>query len=414
MRSGLGALTTRGRTLLAGGITALFCGIALGQVALSRVGLLLLVLPVASAALIGLSRYRLSLARAVEPRQVGAGQSSLVTLEISNAGRALLGTVRLEDQVPWALGSRPRFVLGGLTRRWERRVDYTVRSDVRGRFILGPMTARVTDPFGLVELSRSFQTQAELIVTPTVVHLPMTGLSGAWTGAGDNRPRAFASGSAEDVTVREYRHGDALRRVHWRSSARTGELMVRREEQPWQSRATVLLDNRVSAHRGHGAASSLETAVSMAASIVSHLAERGFTVRLVTADGANAARSDAWHERSSGPDTRRLLEELAVVDGVRRGVLETSWVADTARTGMLIAVLGAVTEHDRAALHRMVHHSESPLAIALDVDAWLGHPAADPAQSLRNLGWRAVAAGPGASLPQLWQDLASAPTRRSS
>ena len=75
--------------------------------------------------------------------------------------------------------------------------------------------------------------------------LPTIPLTGAWTGSGDNRPRAFATGSAEDVTVREYRRGDDLRRVHWRSSARTGELMVRREEQPWQSRATLFLDNRL-------------------------------------------------------------------------------------------------------------------------------------------------------------------------
>lgn len=414
MRSGLAALTTRGRTLLAAGITALICGMALGQVALSRVGLLLVVLPLACAALIGLGRYQLSLVRSVSPRQVTAGQSAEVRLQITNAARTFFGTVRLEDQVPWALGSRPRFVLGGLRRPWEHELAYTVRSDVRGRFVLGPMTARVTDPFGLVELPRAFQTQADLVVTPSVVRLPMTGLSGAWTGAGDNRPRAFASGSAEDVTVREYRHGDALRRVHWRSSARTGELMVRREEQPWQSRATVLLDNRLSAHRGHGAASSLEAAVSIAASIVTHLAERGFTVRLVTADGVSAAKSEAWHERIAGPDTRRLLEELAVIDAVRRSVLETSWVADTARTGMLIAVLGAATEHDRGALARMVHHTEAPLAIALDVDRWLGRPATDPAASLRRLGWRAVEAGPSSSLPQLWQDLATAPTRRRS
>ena len=113
--------------------------------------------------------------------------------------------------------------------------------------------------------------------------LPPIPLGGAWTGSGDNRPRAFAIGSAEDVTVREYRRGDDLRRVHWRSSARIGELMVRREEQPWQSRATLFLDNRLRAHRGQGIASSLEAAVSAAASIAVHLGQRGFTVRLVTA-----------------------------------------------------------------------------------------------------------------------------------
>ena len=129
------------------------------------------------------------------------------------------------------------------------------------------MKVRVSDPFGLVELGRAFHTTVPLTVTPRTVPLTQIPLGGAWTGSGDNRPRAFATGSAEDVTVREYRRGDELRRVHWRSSAKIGELMVRREEQPWQSRATLFFDNRLRAHRGQGIASSLEAAVSAAASI---------------------------------------------------------------------------------------------------------------------------------------------------
>ena len=107
------------------------------------------------------------------------------------------------------------------------------------------MTVRVSDPFGLVELGRVVPDHGPAhgrARAPS--RSPTIPLGGAWTGSGDNRPRAFATGSAEDVTVREYRHGDDLRRVHWRSSARIGELMVRREEQPWQSRATLFLDNR--------------------------------------------------------------------------------------------------------------------------------------------------------------------------
>ena len=124
---------------------------------------------------------------------------------------------------------------------------------VRGRHEIGPLLLRVTDPFGLVEVPRWFRHSDWLTVTPRTVALPPLALGGSRSGVGDNRPRAFASGSAEDVTVREYRRGDDLRRVHWRSSARMGELMVRREEQPWQSRATVYLDNRAAAHRGRGA-----------------------------------------------------------------------------------------------------------------------------------------------------------------
>ena len=234
----------------------------------------------------------------------------------------------LEDHVPYVLGTRPRFVLDGIGHGWRRHATYQVRSDVRGRYEIGPMSVRVSDPFGLVELGRSFRSTASLTVTPRTVPLPPIPLGGAWTGSGDNRPRAFAIGSAEDVTVREYRRGDDLRRVHWRSSARVGELMVRREEQPWQSRATLFVDNRLSAHQGQGIASSLESAVSAAASIAVHLGQRGFTVRLVTSSGDDL--STTWHTRDPelnrsnilGRDSSNdLLSQRPNIIGQQRGRL---------------------------------------------------------------------------------------------
>jgi uncharacterized protein (DUF58 family) len=311
MREGLAGLTARGRAFVAAGTTAVVCAVLLGQDALTRVGVLLVALPLITAYLVGRSRYRLALVRTITPQLVTAGQPAQVQLEITNEGRTPTGVLLLEDHVPYVLGTRPRFVLEGISHGWHRSVSYQVRSDLRGRFEIGPMTVRVADPFGLVELGRAFQTTVSLTVTPRTVALPTIPLTGAWTGSGDNRPRAFATGSAEDVTVREYRRGDDLRRVHWRSSARTGELMVRREEQPWQSRATLFLDNRLEAHRGHGAASSLESAVSAAASIALHLSQRGFMVRLVTADGED--RNTLWHDRASSQNTAPLLEALAVV-----------------------------------------------------------------------------------------------------
>jgi uncharacterized protein (DUF58 family) len=278
---------------------------------------------------------------------------------------------------------------------------------VRGRFMIGPMAVRVSDPFGLVELGRAFQTTAELTVTPRTVPLPVIPLSGAWTGSGDNRPRAFAAGSAEDVTVREYRQGDDLRRVHWRSTARTGELMVRREEQPWQSRATLFIDNRLRAHRGQGVASSLEVAVSIAASIAVHLSQRGFMVRLVTADGEDP--NTAWHDRASTQNTAPLLEALAVVNGVDRPHIQTRWLSESTHTGLLVAVVGSLDNEDRPVFRRMLHHSATPLAVALDVDAWVRHAPGRgevaTATWLNGLGWRAVGSRPADRLAPLWQEL---------
>jgi uncharacterized protein (DUF58 family) len=404
MREALSGLTVRGRAFLAAGLTAIVCAVVLDQSALTRVGVLVLSLPLITAWVVGRNRYRLALVRTVTPQLVAAGQPARVSLTLSNEGRTPNGVLLLEDQVPYVLGTRPRFVVEGIGKGWKQSVNYQVRSDVRGRFEIGPMSVRVTDPFGMVELGRTFRTTVPLTVTPRTVVLPQIPLGGAWTGSGDNRPRAFATGSAEDVTVREYRRGDDLRRVHWRSSARVGELMVRREEQPWQSRATLFLDNRTIAHRGHGIASSLEAAVSAAASIAVHLSHRGFAVRLVTATGEDP--SSVWHLRDTDLNTAPLLEALAVVQQVDRGRLETGWLTEGSHGGLTVAVFGHVEPTDLPVLRRMQHQAGSALAIALDVGAWAGAPSGVGAtQSLGAQGWRAVALGPRDRFDAVWQEL---------
>ncbi|HET7357951.1 MAG TPA: DUF58 domain-containing protein [Nocardioidaceae bacterium] len=407
MREALSALTTRGRAFLAAGGTATVCALLLGQKDLLRVGLLLLLLPVVTALFLGRSRYRLGLVRSVSPAQVAVGQQARVQLELTNDGKMPTGLLLLEDQVPYVLGTRPRFVVDRMGHRWKRTISYGVRSDVRGRYVLGPMTVRLSDPFGMVELDRAFQSTTSLTVTPRVVALPAIPLSGAWTGSGDNRPRAFASGSAEDVTVREYRHGDDLRRVHWHSSAHAGQLMVRREEQPWQSRATLLLDNRRLAHHGSGAASSLEHAVSLAASVAVHLAQRGFQVRLLTAAGEEHA---AWHERSAlAAETGPLLESLAVVGEVSAPHFDLGWLQESGHSGLLVAVLGRVAEHDKPALSRMMHSASNAMAISLAVADWSRSGGEDDLEHgtgwLKAHGWKAVAAGPRDPLPTVWEEL---------
>jgi uncharacterized protein (DUF58 family) len=413
MREALAGLTVRGRAFIAAGAAAIVCAIVLGQPALSRVGVLMLALPLVTAAFIGRSRYRLALVRTVTPQLVAAGQPARVNLSLTNEGRTPSGVLLLEDHVPYVLGTRPRFVLEGIGHGWRRHVTYQVRSDIRGKFDVGPMSVRVSDPFGLVELGRAFRTTVPLVVTPRTVPLSTIPLGGAWTGSGDNRPRAFAIGSAEDVTVREYRRGDDLRRVHWRSSAKVGELMVRREEQPWQSRATLFLDNRVRSHRGQGIASSLEAAVSAAASIAVHLSHRGFTVRLVTAAGEDP--SSAWHFRDADLNTGPLLEALAVVQPLQAAAIDTGWLTEHGSGGLTVAVLGGVEAGDVPVLRRMQHHAGSALAIALDVEAWISSGAAPGGATpvLAQQGWRAVPLRPRDRLETVWQDLGRTHTQSS-
>ena len=146
MREALSGLTVRGRAFLAAGITAVVCAVLLGQPTLTRVGVLVTALPLLTAATLGRSRYRLALVRAVSPQTVTAGQPATVNLTMTNEGRTPSGVLMLEDHVPYVLGTRPRFVLDGIGHGWRRHATYQVRSNVRGRFEIGPMSVRVSDP----------------------------------------------------------------------------------------------------------------------------------------------------------------------------------------------------------------------------------------------------------------------------
>jgi hypothetical protein len=146
--------------------------------------------------------------------------------------------------------------------------------------------------------------------------------------------------------------------------------------------------------------------VSIAASIGVHLIQRGFNVRLVTAAGEDAATQ--WHEHGAlVSETRPLLEALAVLGEAPGHHLDVRWLQDVGNAGLLIGVLGALGEHDRAAFSRMRHSGAGALAVALDVDSWGRgrQPGPDAMSWLASHGWKAVSAGPQDPLPTLWQEL---------
>ncbi|MFG1944559.1 DUF58 domain-containing protein [Nonomuraea sp. NPDC048826] len=407
MRAGLRALTSRGRSFLASGVAALLMAFLLGENDLFRIGLLVAALPLLAALVVARTRYRLSCARRLSPARAEAGGEATVTLRLENVTRLPTGLLLIEDTVPYALGVRARFVLDRVEPRGVREIDYRVRSDLRGRYPIGPLSVRIADPFGLVELARSFTITDTLVVTPKVVPLPHVRLSGEWTGGGDSRTRSVAAAGDDDVAPREYRQGDDLRRVHWRSTARHGELMVRREEQQWQSRGALLLDTRKYAHRGEGPRSSFEVAVSAAASIGVHLSREGLGLRLVTDQGPE-------HLTDTGLSWS-LLDTLAMVRGSSARSLEMGVSALRAGggDGLIVAVLGSLDAEEARELARLRHSGITGVAVLLDVDTWNGQ---EPESSeeyravqtvLAGYGWRIVRLPAGVSIASVWQDAGS-------
>ncbi|MFI9200793.1 DUF58 domain-containing protein [Streptomyces sp. NPDC053048] len=426
---GLGAafagLTTRGRSFLAAGVAAAACSYVLGQEDLLRVGLLLALLPVVCVLVLHRTRHRVTAGRRLTPGRVSASGEARVSLRVENVSRLPTGLLMLQDRVPYVMGPRPRFVLDRMEPGGRREVSYRVRSPQRGRYPLGPLQLRLTDPFGMCELTRGFSAYDTLTVVPRVDPLPPLRPGGQAPGHGDGSLRSLALAGEDDVIPRGYRHGDDLRRVHWRSTARHGELMVRREEQPRRAHCTVLLDTRGIAYEGAGPDSPFEWAVSGAASAAVHLLERGFSVRLLTDTGSSMPGPDgtAGHSGSAHDAAEArglLLDALAVLDHSEGDGLAAAYEAlRGGDEGLLIAFLGELDEHQAAVAARMRPRSGAAVAFVLDPGSWAapaepGRPGAawqdaeERLRVLREAGWTALAVAPGAALADLWR-LAGSP-----
>ena len=413
MKAALRGLTPRGRALLAAGLTAFLLAAMLDQQDIMRVGLLAMVLPVLSAASVARTRFRLASARTIEPARVPAGESATVTVKVENVSHLPTGLLMIEDGVPPTLGPRPRFVIDRLAPLSAQSVTYPVHSSRRGRYPVGPLAVRLADPFGFCRLDRSFKGQRQLLVTPRVEPLPVVPLAGDWTGTGESRARSIASAGDDDVAVRDYRHGDELRRVHWRATAKTGALMVRREEQPWESRATVVLDDRPVAHVGDSAyTGTFERAVEVAASVGLHLSRRGYSVRLMT-EGREVSAPGGGDGSVGGDSTGLLLDALAVAEPDRGSSIHQLVTAVRhGNDGLLVAVLGALTVADADQLVRARHGMGATIAVVLDTASWGDRtsradsgPACD---LLRAAGWAVIRLRQGEKLRNAWSDVAFA------
>ena len=250
-----------------------------------------------------------------------SGETASLTIKLTNVSRLRTGLLLAEDTVPYALGSRPRFIFEGISAGGSRAYTYQLGSDTRGRYTIGPLRVRVADSFGLVSITRAFTSTSVLTITPRIIPLARPPLGGYWLGDSEHGRRSIAASGEDDVAPRAYRTGDSLQRVHWRSTARYGELMVRREEQYWRNTASLFLDTRRSSY----SSSLFELAVTAAASIGVHLAGEGFEARFVTSEG-EVPRQGSFRDA--------LLDTLAVLRPSRTASLEVGIQALGAQGGL--------------------------------------------------------------------------------
>ena len=308
------------------------------------------------------------------PPTVIAGDIFQVRLTVTNDSKRSAPPLRLEDDHP-ALGSEPFFVErsapgASLTASSERTAAR------RGVFEGGSAKIVSGAPFGLLAAKKKLDVPMSLTVLPRWTTLRSFPLRDATASPQEQQHELARVGAgSEFVGLRPYRPGDARRHVHWRSSARRDELVVKEHQEEVMGPVLIAI---AGSDAGEAPDSSFEMMVSAAASIALYAYELGHPLELVAAgpDGP---------QRSSRPSRSGALEFLAgitpidthlgelvqsVLGGSGRGSTAVLIAPNSGRAGTSVAEAMASAERSGA----------RPLAVVADVSGWAGKKGAPLAE----------------------------------
>lgn len=354
-------LTRQGWLVALGTIILAAAGRILGEPELFALALVAGVLVAGAAVAVTTSHLDLEVGRAVHPARVQVGTPTRVELAVRNLRPSRTPVLRLRDPVS---GTRGADLLLAPLDRGERTVAaYRLPTDRRGLVKIGPLQVVVGDPFGLTRVATPAAPALAITVYPHIDPIePLPYTTGHDPLAGARQPNSLGRSGEDFYALRPFVVGDDLRRVHWPSSARHDELLVRQNELPWQGRTTVLLDVRRAAHTGD----SLEVAVSAAASIVAATARRHDLVRLVTSAGTDS-------DFAPGSDhIEAIMEHLAVVPAAPAGSLRRSveMLAKSSTGGSVVVIVAEPSDEDLRAAATLRGRYGSLTIVQVDRSAW--------------------------------------------
>lgn len=397
-------LTDRGKGLAVAAVLLWLISRAFGIAEVAMAAVAALGLLVLAVLFTRTASARLDVRRRIHPHRLFFDATGSVRIDLRNVGRLPTATLQVDDRVPATITDGGRFILSPLFPGRGVAVHYRVAARQRGRFPIGPLHVSLRDPFGVAERTVRHGAIDEITIYPPVWHLPGGLPLGGHHGAGgDAKPLPMAVGD-EFAGVREYVRGDDLRKVHWRTTAHRGKLMVRQDEAPQQPDATVILDTRRDAHSGHGPTSSFELAVACAASVTYHLSSRTYVSRLVTEPTRKPPRAQSWEA---------TLDRLAVIETMTAETLVPLWLQVSQGllgNGVLVSVVPVPEATELRAMVRAGRGFATRLAVLIDV-ATFGRrrgdapDAARTADALRAAGWRVTVLRQGDRLDQRWPEL---------
>jgi uncharacterized protein (DUF58 family) len=395
--------TARGVTVLCAGLAMWVVARIIGSPGLEVVGVGILTLPLLAAVFTRWSRQNIAARHHLSDIRVPPGTRVTVSIDVDNRSSTPTSFLLLEDRVPASLGRPARLVVSGIPPRSTQRVSYTVLPQTRGSYRLGPLLIDVSDPFALTRQRMEFAGQDELLVTPEIEDLESASDPATGASFGASRARQLFRTGQEYYTMRAYQEGDDLRRIHWASVARTGELMIRQDESSRRANGLVFLDTR-SAAVGQDRSATFERAVSVAATLGVLLTRRGFLLRVATAESQpTAVTEDRFLDTLAG-----LGHSLTRTIGPALGSLRAGASADTS----LVFVSGLPTGAELPSIIRsaagfgpklaVLIYPADPGAMPPDRQAEFEGRATAARLSLSRSGWDCVVLPPSMRLSERW------------
>lgn len=376
--------TTRGWALLGAGLALVALWWLLGDEELLLAAAFSVVAVGAAVGYTQIHQPNLTIGRRLGSTAVHNGDTVQVTLSLRNTGDRTIRNLAIVDEVE-DLGVAS-FEVARIDAHDSITATYRVVCRPRGIYRVGPARASASDPIGLAELPGQDGPIDQLVVYPTVETLDgFPVVRGQDPTMAASRPEHSQRGGEDFYTLREYQRGDDLRRVHWPSSARTDRLMIRQLETPWQSRALVMLDVRSFVYESSEA---FETAVSGAASVVTHLVRSGFDADLWAGDpkAIDATKYSAAMER---------LAMVTMTDAIDLETVATH-IRQKGGGGALVIVTGTA---DRTLISvQQLLAREYPTSVLLGVSTTTPQTLA----GFHRLGVATVLVEPGGSWAQSW------------
>lgn len=298
------------------------------------------------------------------PRRTCAGDPVAVGLTIANSGRRGLPLMRVEDHFA---AFEPSVVAAERLGPGDRaRIELVKTAYRRGVFTEGSVTLASGAPFGFTRTKRIVEVPGETTVVPSWVDLPSFPILEPSSFPADVlHERARTGAGQEYLGVREYRPGDPQRAVHWRSTARQGQLVVREFEEEVQSRVTLVIAGK---DVGDPPDSAFEMLVSAAASIGIYALNTGHPVDLLrpVADGV---------AHVGDPDRYDILDWLAAAEPTDAPVtpLVSQALARVGRRGtvvLLIPTLGESARDAENAVRTIQAAGSRAIVVAARASSW--------------------------------------------